>query len=192
LNIRSDNQRQHDAELSAPPADGVLFEGVHFYHNQRQAFMTDGSNYRWYVLILAALTMSLTVAMPGMCMPVLFDEISTDLGLSRTQIGIIWGSGALPGILIALVGGSIGDRFGPKRVLIVACLLSGATGALRGLSANFLMLIGTGADLGAGQKTHVLALAGDEEAAQGRRTVSCCHRSLCPTLNRRARPARDR
>ena len=60
--------------------------------------MTNGSNYRWYILILAALTMSLTVAVPSMCMPVLFDEISDDLGLSRTQIGIIWGSGALPGI----------------------------------------------------------------------------------------------
>jgi MFS family permease len=114
------------------------------YHRKQQALMTNGSNYRWYILILAALTMSLTVAVPSMCMPVLFDEISDDLGLSRTQIGIIWGSGALPGILIALVGGSIGDRFGPKRVLFAACLLSGATGALRGLSTNFIMLTATG------------------------------------------------
>jgi MFS family permease len=102
------------------------------------------SNYRWYILILTALSMSLAVAMPGMCMAVLFDEISKDLGLSRTQIGLIWGIGALPGILTALVGGSIGDRFGPKRVLIVACLLSGLTGALRGLSGNFIALIATG------------------------------------------------
>ncbi len=106
--------------------------------------MTNDSNYHWYILILAALTMALTVAVPSMCMSVLFDEISNDLGLSRTQIGMIWGGAALPGILIALAGGSIGDRFGPKRVLIAACLLSGATGALRGLSANFIMLIVTG------------------------------------------------
>ena len=92
--------------------------------------MTINSNYRWYILILAALTMSLTVAVPSMCMPVLFDEISNELGLSRTQIGLIWGIGALPSILIALVGGSIGDRFGPKRVLIATCLLSGATGGV--------------------------------------------------------------
>jgi MFS family permease len=102
------------------------------------------SNYRWYILILTALTMSLAVAMPGMCMTVLFDEISDALGLSRTQIGMIWGIGALPGILTALVGGSIGDRFGPKRVLIAACVLSGMTGALRGLSGNFIALIATG------------------------------------------------
>jgi MFS family permease len=106
--------------------------------------MTRNSNYRWYILTLAALTMSLTVAVPGMCMSVLFDEISNELGLSRTQIGLIWGIGALPSILTALVGGSVGDRFGPKRVLIAVRLLSGATGALRGLSANFVMLLATG------------------------------------------------
>jgi hypothetical protein len=110
--------------------------------------MMNPSNYRWRILILAALTMALTVAVPSMCLPVLFDEISDDLGLSRTQIGMIWGIGALPSILIALVGGSIGDRFGPKRILMAACLLSGAAGALRGLSANFTMLIVTGSVFG--------------------------------------------
>lgn len=106
--------------------------------------MANDSTYRWYILLLAALTMSLTVAIPSMCMSVLFDEISDDLALSRTQIGVLWGLGALPGILIALVAGSIGDRLGPKRVLIAACLLSGTAGALRGLSTSFLMLIATG------------------------------------------------
>ena len=106
--------------------------------------MPNTSNYRWYILFLAALTMSLAVAVPGMCLPVLFDEISNDLDLSRTQIGVIWGIASLPRILIALIGGSIGDRFGPKRVLIAACLLSGVAGAARGLSVNFITLIGTG------------------------------------------------
>jgi MFS family permease len=110
--------------------------------------MTNDSKYRWRILILAALTMALTVAVPSMCMSVLFAEISDDLGLSRTQIGMIWGIGALPGIMIALVGGSIGDRFGPKRILIAACALSGATGALRGLSVDFTTLIVTGFGFG--------------------------------------------
>lgn len=105
--------------------------------------MMDYSSYRWRILILAALTMALTVAVPSMCMPVLFAEISEDLGLTRPEIGLVWGISALPGILIALVGGSIGDRFGPKPVLIGACLLSGAAGALRGLSTSFITLIAT-------------------------------------------------
>lgn len=102
------------------------------------------TNYRWYILILAALTMALIVAVPTMCLSVLFDDISADLNLSRVQIGVIWGIAALPGALMALVGGSIGDRFGPKRILIAACLLSGVTGALRGLSQNFVMLLASG------------------------------------------------
>lgn len=98
------------------------------------------SPYRWYILILAALTMALTVAVPTMCMSVLFDEISDDLNLSVAQVGLVWGIGALPGVVIVLVGGAIGDRFGPKRILLAACLLGGATGALRGAATNLFTL----------------------------------------------------
>ena len=35
--------------------------------------------YRWYILVLAALTHTLVVGMPMMSLPVLFDEIGTDL-----------------------------------------------------------------------------------------------------------------
>jgi len=40
------------------------------------------SRYRWYILILAALTNTLVVAIQGMCMPVLFKEISSELSLN--------------------------------------------------------------------------------------------------------------
>src|SRR6266540_3379064 len=89
--------------------------------------------YKWYILVLATLTNTLVAAVPVMCMPVLFKEISTDLNLSLVQVGLVWGIGALPGIFTVLVGGTIGDRFGPKRVLLASCLLVGATGALRGM-----------------------------------------------------------
>ena len=101
------------------------------------------TNYRWYMLLLATLTLSLTTAVPSMCLSVLFDEISDELGLSLTQVGLIWGIGALPGIVLVLFGGVIGDRFGPKRVLTLACLLAGLAGALRGLSTGFIMLAAT-------------------------------------------------
>jgi MFS family permease len=99
--------------------------------------------YRWSILILATLTNTLGAAIPALCMPVLFSEISRDLHLNLVQVGFIWGIGALPGIATVLLGGAIGDRFGPKRILIATCLLAGLTGALRGLSNNFVTLIGT-------------------------------------------------
>lgn len=101
------------------------------------------SGYRWYVLALAALTFTFVVAMPMMCMPVLFEEISQDLDLSLVQIGAAWGIVPLAGVFVVLPGGLLGDRFGPKRVLVVACLLAGLAGALRGLSGGFITLAAT-------------------------------------------------
>jgi MFS family permease len=98
------------------------------------------SNYRWYLLILAALTNAIALAAPSMCLSVLFDEIGRDLNLDLVQIGMAWGIGSLPGIATFLIGGAIGDRFGPKRILIVSCLLAGLSGAARGLSSDFFTL----------------------------------------------------
>jgi cyanate permease len=72
------------------------------------------SNYKWYVLTLAALTHTAVVAIPMMSMPVLFDEIAKELGLTLVEIGWVWGIGFLTGI----------------------------TGALRGLSDDFVTLAG--------------------------------------------------
>ncbi len=101
------------------------------------------TNYKWYMLSLAALTHTLVVAMPSMCMPVLFKEISEDLGLSLVQIGAVWGMGSLTGIFTGLIGGSIGDRYGAKRTLTIACLLVGMAGALRGRATDFVTLSAT-------------------------------------------------
>jgi len=98
------------------------------------------SPYRWYVLALAALTNTVTIAIPGMCMSVLFKEISTTLDLSLVQVGLVWGIGSLPGVVTVLLGGMIGDRFGPKWILIISCVLAGLAGALRGFSDDFYTL----------------------------------------------------
>jgi MFS family permease len=98
------------------------------------------SNYRWYILTLAAMTSVLAVAAPVMCMPVLFKEISQDLHLTLVQVGLVWGIGSLPGIFTALVAGAIGDRFGPKRILVLGCLLTGLFSALRGTADSFVTL----------------------------------------------------
>ena len=102
-----------------------------------------GSRYRWYVLGLAALTHTFAVAMPRMCMPVLFKEISIDLDLSLVQIGAIWRTDFLARLITVLAGGLLGDRYGIRKVLSIACLLAGGAGALRGLSSGFTSLAAT-------------------------------------------------
>ena len=98
------------------------------------------NSYKWLVLALATFTFTFVVAIPQMSLPVLFDEISADLDLSLVQVGWIWGVGSVMGILVGLFGGPVGDRFGPRRTLAVACLFIGIAGAARGLSNGFAML----------------------------------------------------
>jgi MFS family permease len=100
-------------------------------------------SYKWLILTISAFTFTFVVAIPQMSMPVLFDEISLELGLNLVQVGWIWGAGSVLGILVGLIGGPIGDRFGPRRTLAVACLLTGIAGAARGLSNSFIMLVVT-------------------------------------------------
>ena len=60
------------------------------------------TKYRWFILILASLTNIFVVGMPSMCMPVLFKEISDEMGLSLVQLGAVWGMGGLAGIFTSL------------------------------------------------------------------------------------------
>lgn len=99
--------------------------------------------YRWSILILAMLTYGATTGAERMCMPVLFKEIASDLGLSMVAIGAIWGMDPLAGVFVGLPGGLLADRFGIKNTLVVLCLLCGLFGALRGLSNNFISLAAT-------------------------------------------------
>ena len=100
-------------------------------------------NYLWYALTLAASMFAFVVMMPEMCMPVLFNEISQELDLSLVQLGTIWGIVPLGSTVFLLASGAIGDRFGFKRTISVACLLSGIASASRGLSTGFVSLLVT-------------------------------------------------
>ncbi len=97
-------------------------------------------NYKWYILTLVVLTNIIVVAMPAMGISVLAKEISQDLDLNLVQVGVVWGVGSLPAILTSLLAGAIGDKVGPKRVLIVGSLLAGLLGAARGLTVDFLSM----------------------------------------------------
>jgi MFS family permease len=101
------------------------------------------SNFKWYMLALLTATGTFVSAIPFSCMPVLFKEISEDLGLSLVQIGTIWGTASLAGVFVSLIAGVLSDRFGLKFFLSVSCILVGVTGALRGLSNSFLTLMVT-------------------------------------------------
>ncbi len=86
------------------------------------------------------LTYGIVTGAARLCMPVLFKQISDELGLSITQIGTIWGMDPLAGIFIGLPGGLLADRFGVRRTIAIVCILAGIFGALRGISVNFMSM----------------------------------------------------
>ncbi len=97
-------------------------------------------NYKWYVMILGALTNAVVIAMPTIALSVLLPEISAELHLNLVQAGFLWGMISFPMVITSLLAGRLSDRFSPKRILIVNCLLVGFTGAARvdaKLSASF-------------------------------------------------------
>ena len=49
------------------------------------------NKYRWYILFLGILSHIFGVAIPYLGVPVLFSEISEDLGLSLVQLGGVLG-----------------------------------------------------------------------------------------------------
>ncbi len=98
---------------------------------------------KWLMLALMVLTNAFVTTMPMSALPVLFKEISEDLDLSLLQVGSIWGMVNLAGIFISLLAGVLADRFGTRRTLIVFCFLTALTGALRGLSDSFGILVVT-------------------------------------------------
>ena len=98
---------------------------------------------KWLMLALMVLTNAFVTTMPMSALPVLFKEITEDLDLSLLQVGSIWGMVNLAGIFISLLAGVLADRFGTRRTLIVFCFLTALTGALRGLSDSFGILVVT-------------------------------------------------
>lgn len=45
-------------------------------------------------------------------------EIPKELGLSNTQLGLVFSAFAYPYLLFQVIGGWLGDRFGPRTVLV--------------------------------------------------------------------------
>jgi MFS family permease len=106
-------------------------------------FVNSSIKKHWHILALVTITGTLVAAIPFSCMPVLFPEISKDLGLDLVQIGTIWGISSLAGIFVSILGGVLSDKFGVRAILTIFCILTGVTGALRGFSNDFLSLTAT-------------------------------------------------
>ncbi|MAS37612.1 MAG: hypothetical protein CL610_26690 [Anaerolineaceae bacterium] len=99
------------------------------------------SSYRWVMLALCAVTPMLVVTLPNLSLPPMFATIGQDIELSLVEIGTIWGMVSFAGIFFALIGGTLGDRFGTRATLATVCLLTGLFGLTRSFSVDFTTLL---------------------------------------------------
>ena len=88
------------------------------------------------VLFLARTVMAVQFETVGSTAPFLHQAFAIDFA----QIGTLIGLYMLPGIVIALPGGVLGQRFGAKRVVLVGLLLMAAGGALMSIASSFTVL----------------------------------------------------
>jgi predicted MFS family arabinose efflux permease len=76
-----------------------------------------------------------------------------DLGVTYAEIGFLVGLYMLPGVVLALPGGLLGQRFGDKRLVVIGLALMTTGGLLAGLAESYpvltagRLLSGTGAIL---------------------------------------------
>lgn len=89
--------------------------------------------------------------------------IKTDLGLSNTALGFAFSAFAYPYAVFQLIGGWLGDRFGPRRTLgvsgFVVCVSTALTGAVGGLGSLVLVRLALGFGEGAAFPTATRAMS---------------------------------
>jgi MFS family permease len=89
--------------------------------------------------------------------------IKHDLALSNTALGFAFSAFAYPYALFQLIGGRLGDKFGPRLTLgvsgLVVCAATALTGAVGGLASLFLVRLVLGFGEGAGFPTATRAMA---------------------------------
>ena len=94
---------------------------------------------RWSILAILFLVrtaMGFQFQTVGSLGPVLVD----DLSIGYAGFGALIGLYLLPGVILALPGGMLGDRFGPKQVVVAGLGLMVAGGGLLSVSASFAVL----------------------------------------------------
>jgi MFS family permease len=78
-------------------------------------------------------------------------QFGAELKLSHTQIGFVFSAFAYPYLLFQIIGGWVGDRFGPRRTLAVCAVIWAGATVLTGLAGGFASLVFARLLLGLGE-----------------------------------------
>jgi MFS family permease len=78
-------------------------------------------------------------------------EFSKEFHLSNTQVGLVFSAFAYPYLLFQVIGGWVGDRFGPRRTLTICSLIWAGATVLTGLATGLVSMLVARVLLGLGE-----------------------------------------
>ncbi len=96
--------------------------------------------YGWVIVVISAVTMFASGPGQSFTFSVFVDPISTDLGISHTNIAAAYALATLAAAFLLPKMGKLLDRHGPRKTLIVVGGLLGIACMFFGAAANFLWL----------------------------------------------------
>jgi sugar phosphate permease len=108
------------------------------------------TRYRWWVLVLFSLLYLISYIDRGIT-SVVAPEIRSAFGLSLAEMGRVLAVFTLAYAVAQVPVGWMGDRFGPKRVLIAVMLVVSASVSMTGAAVGFLTLLISRILLGLGE-----------------------------------------
>src|ERR1700680_3511686 len=78
-------------------------------------------------------------------------KFQPELGLTNTQVGLIFSMFGYPYLLFQIIGGWVSDRFGTRRTLIACSLIWAFANVLTGLAGGVVFLLASRLLLGLGE-----------------------------------------
>jgi MFS family permease len=104
-----------------------------------------------YWVIFFAVTLSIVTYIDRVALSLSRKQVAQDLGLSDRQMGLVFGAFALSYALFEVPSGWMGDKWGPRKVLMRIVIWWSAFTALTGMAWNFISLYVTQLFFGAGE-----------------------------------------
>ncbi|MDB6099346.1 MAG: hypothetical protein QOK23_905 [Gammaproteobacteria bacterium] len=78
-------------------------------------------------------------------------QFGKEFHLSNTQIGLVFSAFAYPYLIFQVIGGWVGDRFGPRRTLTICSIIWAGATVLTGLSTGLVSMLAARLLLGLGE-----------------------------------------
>ena len=104
-----------------------------------------------YWVIFFAVTLSVITYIDRVALSLSRKQVAADLRLTDSQMGLVFGAFALAYALFEVPSGWMGDKWGPRRVLMRIVIWWSAFTALTGMAFNFVSLYVTQLFFGAGE-----------------------------------------